>query len=364
MSRRRRGPRSPRKPNEPEWIGLAPRGLEGLACDEVRERLGVVAMSNSPGEIRFRPEGDVDPLVLRCAELCFLRVVDLPSLPGERAGPRELLPAVERAVPDLWAAASRARSADLGRARTVRVVTRMEGSYPYPRQHLRDKAEREIPRILGGRFRRVEEGAGLELWVTAGARSLSVDVRVSPEEHRHRSYKVEHIQGSLRAAAAACLVRYARPQEDEVFCDPLCGGGTIGLERAHYGLPYAGILMGDIDPIAVATTVANVGPRHQPRLIGRWDAKRLPLGDESVDVVVTNLPFGVKIGVRDLRSLYREALSEIARVLRTNGRAVVLAEDRDLVSEAATAAERLHSGGIARVELQGRWASACRSFRY
>jgi predicted RNA methylase len=343
---------------------MVPRGLEGLACDEVRDRLSVHAVSDVPGEIRFWPQGDVDPLILRCAELCFLRVIDLPSLPGGRVGPRELVPAIHRAGRDILAAAGAAKDAGLGRLRTVRVVTRMESTYPYPRQHLRDKAEREIPRALGRKFRLVEENAGLEVWVTAGVRSLSVDVRVSPEEHRHREYKTQHIEGSLRAAPAACLVRYAKPEPGEVFCDPFCGAGTIALERAYYGLPYEGLMIGDLDPAAVDTALVNFGPRHQPRLISVWNAARLPLGDESIDVVVTNLPFGVKAPVADPRTLYHAALSEMARVLRPGGRAVILAEDQELVSEAARASGRLHQGGRARVELQGRWASVERFFRY
>ncbi len=364
MSQRRRDASGTRKSHEYEWIGLVPRGFEGLACDEVRDRFGVLAVSDSPAEIRFKPLGDPDPLVLRCLELCFLRVVNLPSLPGERAGPRELLPVLEKAAPELLTAAVRARRAGLGPPRTVRVVTRMEGSYPYPRQHLRDKVEREIPRLLGHRFRRVDERAGLEVWVTAGTRSLSVDVRISPEEHRHRSYKTEHIEGSLRAASAACLVRYSKPAAGEVFCDPFCGAGTIGLERAHYGLAYSGILMGDIQDAAVATTVANVGPRHQPRLVCQWDGSHLPLSEDSVDAIVTNLPFGAKVAVPDLRALYYAALAEMARVLRSGGRAVLLVEDRELLAAAVKASERLHPGGMVRAELQGRRAWACRYFRY
>lgn len=347
--------RERQRPAEPmPWVAHVPKGFEAVACAEVKDRLGVNADRVSAGEVQFTPDDDADPLDLRCAELCFLRVLEVPSPPEERAGPRELMPAVRRAVPAVLAAARRARSAQLGRERTVRFVVRMDGWYPYPRQALRDRIEKDVPGLLGQRFRLAQDGAGLELWVTAGERSLTLDVRISPEEHRHRSYKQEHLAGSLRPAVAACLVRHSSPSGSDVMCDPFCGAGTIALERAHYGLPYRAILAGDCSEQACAATAANFGPRHQPRLICRWDVRRLPLASGVADVAVTNLPFGGKSAARDLGDLYAAALREISRILQPGGRAVLLAEQAGLLGAAAGGVPKLRPTGTLRVEVQGR----------
>jgi len=346
-----------------EWACAVPRGFETVAAEEVSDRLGVEPIDTAPGEVSFATDEPFDPLILRCAELCFRRVVSIPSAPGERAGPRELLPLARRAVPAILTAAGESKTAKLGRLRTLRIVTRMEAGYPYPRQHLREKCERELPPLLGRHYNLVEEGAGLELWVTAGARRLTLDVRISPEEHRRRSYKQGHIAGSLRPAAAACCVRFARPAEGEVLCDPFCGAGTIALERASYGLRYAAILAGDLDAQAVAAAAGNFGPRHQPRLIARWDARRLPLPSRSLDVVITNPPFGVKSPTVDTPTLYRDAVAEIARVLRTDGRAIFLAGERDLVTSATKETKAFRPDGLLNVELQGRTATVLRYVR-
>jgi 23S rRNA G2445 N2-methylase RlmL len=239
----------------------------------------------------------------------------------------------------------------------------MEGDYPFPRQHLRDKVERDIAPVLGHRFRQVDRRAGLEIWVTAGLDVLSLDVRISSDELRHRGYKQAHLPGSLRPAVAAACVRYARPQDGDTFCDPFCGTGTIGIERALCGVRYSALLVGDRDPRAVDAAATNFGPRHQPRLLARWDARRLPLADESVDIVVTNPPFGGKIATADPGALYAAALAEIVRVLRPDGRLVIIAEDRELLVREAKGQARLSPGGRLRVELQGREATVLRYFR-
>ena len=65
--------------------------------------------------------------------------------------------------------------------------------------------------------------------------------------------------------------------------------------------------------------------------VAYWDATRLPLRDQSVDIVISDLPFGKRLGNKiDNRSLYFNALRELARVTKIKtGRAVLLTHDRN-----------------------------------
>jgi tRNA G10 N-methylase Trm11 len=59
--------------------------------------------------------------------------------------------------------------------------------------------------------------------------------------------------------------------------------------------------------------------------MARWDATRLPLRDDSVDIVVVDLPFGVRCSKASAnRKLYPQALKEMGRVVRPGGRAVLM----------------------------------------
>lgn len=65
--------------------------------------------------------------------------------------------------------------------------------------------------------------------------------------------------------------------------------------------------------------------------VARWDVTKLPIRSQVVDAVVTDLPFGKRLGSQvDNRVLYYRALVELARVTRVNtGRAVLLTHDKN-----------------------------------
>ncbi len=129
-------------------------------------------------------------------------------------------------------------------------------------------------------------------------------VRLSDDRMRHREYKTAHRPASLRASSAAALAWLSEPREDDVVLDPFCGAGTILIERAHMGR-YAMLLGSDRDAAALAAARVNVGERYKPIQLENWDAGALPLGDASVDKIVTNLPWGLRYGSHgENRKLY------------------------------------------------------------
>lgn len=69
--------------------------------------------------------------------------------------------------------------------------------------------------------------------------------------------------------------------------------------------------------------------KSMPIDVAQWDATRLPLREQCVDIMVSDLPFGKRIGSKtDNRVLYFHALLEMARVTRIKtGRAVLLTYD-------------------------------------
>jgi len=86
------------------------------------------------------------------------------------------------------------------------------------------------------------------------------------------------------------------------------------IERAHLGR-YAMLLGSDRDAAALAAARENVGARYKPVQLENWDAGALPLGDASVDKLVTNLPWGLRYGSHgENRKLYPLWFREFARV--------------------------------------------------
>jgi len=142
---------------------------------------------------------------------------------------------------------------------------------------------------------------------------------------------------TLRPPISASLVMLARLEVGEVVLDPMCGGGTISLEGCQMGPQYH--LGGEIHSKAVARSMDNYADlvsknkllSQPPADFFQWDCLVPCLRDNSVDVVITDLPFGKRSGSKaDNRVLYPRTLLSMARVVRPNtGRAVLLTQDKN-----------------------------------
>ncbi len=215
------------------------------------------------------------------------------------------------------------------------------------RHYRRNEMQRALGRGIRRRFRRwkkVEDDAGLEFWVQQAGQAALVGLRLTDRTMRHRDYKVANLPASLRPTVARAMVWLAGVGSDDVVVDPMCGVGTVMIERALAGR-YRVLLGGDTGEDAMRCAVQNFGRKHRPRGICRWNATAMPLRSGSVDKVVCNLPWGHLVGSKEeLEPLYAGALKEGRRVLKPSGRAVFLTSEFEPFSRAldSDAGWRLH----------------------
>ncbi len=332
------------------YIAQTQPGFEAIAATEIAQRLDgahildVRPVAEKNGMVRFAYAGDPrDPLTLRTVEDIFVAAAETRDLAPGFAALRQLehlattAPGIERAI--RLARLVDPRRGGEGRIH-YRVVARQVGRAPYRRVDAQIAVERGIAARPDHRWRLSADG-GIEIWLTQWPGEALLMVRLSDERMRHRTYKVEHLPASLRPAAAAALAWLTSPRDDDVFLDPMCGAGTILIERAHLGR-YRALIGGDSDPEAVATARANIGSRYQPISIHEWDARQLPLDAGSVTALAVNLPFGAQVGsVEENRDLYPAFLREAARVLRPGARFVALSGDVRTLGDALRRNNRL-----------------------
>jgi len=141
---------------------------------------------------------------------------------------------------------------------------------------------------------------------------------------------------TLRPPISASLVMLAKLEVGDVVLDPMCGGGTISLEGCQMGAQYH--IGGEIHEMAVKRSMDNYlalkeknNLRIQPSAdFFQWDCLYPCLKNNSVDVIITDLPFGKRSGSKaDNRVLYPRTLLSMARVVRpVTGRAVLLTQDK------------------------------------
>jgi tRNA (guanine6-N2)-methyltransferase len=324
------------------YIAHTQPGFEAIAADEIATRISAareitrrVVPDRAGMTIFFAPGADKLG-VLRTAE-------DLFGLAGYRAGVgpenKELdkIRGASREAPLVEAAlVARVRvtpGTRAGRRLKFRVITRMAGEHEFRRVDFQRAVERGILERSDHTWRLEEEGADVELWATMIDSEFFLTVRLSDDAMRHREYKAAHRPASLRASSAAALAWLSEPRDDDVVLDPFCGAGTILIERAHLGR-YAMLLGSDRDAAALAAARVNVGARYKPIQLENWDAGALPLGDASVNKIVTNLPWGLRYGSHgENRKLYPIWMREFARVLKPGGMMVMLTAEWRLMRE-------------------------------
>ncbi len=323
----------------PACYALVLPGLEPVAAEEIERDLGGEVRRTAPGLVVFRvPEISPSLLDLRTTEDVFLLAWGTDQL-TYRA---EDLDRIQR-----WTS----REGDWGQmlrlhrsvrpkppARpTYRLVAQMEGTHGYRRVDARKALARGLAHKLPATWRPVDEDAAVEVWLTIREATAVCGVRLSDRSMRHRKYKAEHIPASLRPTLAAAMARLAEIRPGHTILDPMCGAGTIlaeTLEAASALRWRVRAVGGDVAAQALRAAGPNLRPLGKA-LLARWDARRLPLPDQFADRVVSNPPFGKQLSrPHEIGSLYRGMTSQLDRVLKPGGTAVLLVSDLRSLREA------------------------------
>ncbi|XP_031976819.1 THUMP domain-containing protein 3 isoform X2 [Corvus cornix cornix] len=167
------------------------------------------------------------------------------------------------------------------------------------------------------------------------------------EESLHRRNITHFGPTTLRSTLAYGMLRLCDPQPTDIIVDPMCGTGAIPIEGAAEW-PYCYHIAGDNSPQAVkraANNICSLLRKNEskdstalgvPLDIIQWDICNLPLRTGSVDIVVTDMPFGKRIGSKKKNwDLYPACLMEMGRICTPGtGRAVLLTQDKKCFAKA------------------------------
>uniref|UniRef100_A0A8C7EJJ9 tRNA (guanine(6)-N(2))-methyltransferase THUMP3 n=2 Tax=Neovison vison TaxID=452646 RepID=A0A8C7EJJ9_NEOVI len=168
------------------------------------------------------------------------------------------------------------------------------------------------------------------------------------EESLHRRNITHFGPTTLRSTLAYGMLRLCAPQPTDIIVDPMCGTGAIPIEGAtEWSNCYH--IAGDNNPLAVnraANNISSLLTKSQikegkvswslPIDAVQWDICNLPLRTGSVDIIVTDMPFGKRMGSKKRNwNLYPACLREMSRVCKPGtGRAALLTQDKKCFTKA------------------------------
>jgi 23S rRNA G2445 N2-methylase RlmL len=328
-------------------------GLEAITAQEIEEDLGGVVKKTASGMVVFRVEPlDGRVLELRTAEDVFLLAWGSDQL-TYRAKDLDLIQrwtGKESNWPLLFEYHRAIRPKPKGKP-SYHLVAQMLGEHGYRRADAFKALEKGLSGKLPRHLLPTSEEAHLEIWLRIAGKRAVCGLRLSDQKMRHRTYKTEHVQASLRPVVAAAMLRLSNRQGG-LLVDPCCGAGTILAEELTHNRS-AEFIGGDIDKNALVATWSNLRRwRENPSLV-RWDGRQLPLPNDSIPSIVTNPPFGRQLGKpEEIAGFYQALVREWNRVLKPGGQATVLVSDIEAMQQAAWG-RQWQQEGLYRIRLLG-----------
>ncbi len=326
-------------PGEDAYFATLIAGLEEIAADELRERIpDATVLGAVRGRLFFsRSDPAREALNLLTIEHLHAYVDQFHGISSQRAG----LECIEERMAEIdldGAVRLHACLHPSPRRPSFRITAKRAGEHEYNSVEISAAAGAGVVQRYSWDVDLEEYDYDVRVYVKND--TALVGLRLSPEALSRRA-RILHTAASLNPTVAHAMCRISEPQESEVVLDPMCGAGTILIERNRLAGP--GILLGgDLHANPVEIARKNLAAAELTCALVQWDARRLPLVRRSVDAVICNLPWGRRIGShRANRHLYPAFVRELSRVLRPGGRAVLLTQEKRLLTRLVRGSDAL-----------------------
>ena len=311
-----------------EIFAVVCRGLEQLCAEEMARVPGISNEQVSYRRVTARVDRGMDKLLdLRTVDDIFLDVGKWDGIPAQRVGLARLkelsgklqLQQAVKTITTLRVVSS---------PPSFSVTANFVGKRNYSSEEIKLAVSQGITVGYPWRYTS-EDQSDLNIRVFIEHDLAFVGLRLGAAPLHDRTYKQEHIPGSLKPTIASAMLMLAEIAPGERILDPFCGAGTILIEAALQGARSAG---GDQVVSAIQAAIANARTARQKVDLQCWDARQLPLSNGSIDRIVTNLPWGRQVEVdQEISGLYRGVCAEFERVLSPGGQVVLLTSLADLI---------------------------------
>lgn len=143
-------------------------------------------------------------------------------------------------------------------------------------------------------------------------------------------------KGELRPEIAYLICCYADLNQDDVVAEPFCGYGSIPVQLIKK-FRFQKLFASDIDKEKISINMQKKQLKDNPQIeLSVNDAFVLPqIIDRSVDVVITDPPWGYFEQIDDICEFYKKMFTSFKRILKENGRMIILSARKNEIEKAA-----------------------------
>lgn len=147
-------------------------------------------------------------------------------------------------------------------------------------------------------------------------------------------------KGELRPEIAYFICCYADIKSEDTILEPFCGYGSIPTQLAKK-FRFKKLYISDIDTERVNLTKSRKQISNAPEgLIDCQVADAMSLNnieDKSISLVITDPPWGYYEDIDDINDFYNRMFRSFDRVLKTDGRMVILSARKEELEQTAVA---------------------------
>ncbi len=151
-----------------------------------------------------------------------------------------------------------------------------------------------------------------------------------------REWRSTYVPAGINPSLAYILCMIAELKEQDIVYDPFCGASVIPITALKY-FNVKRVICSDISSKAIEKSRFNFQKaeiKENRYKLFKSDIKDVTLNKKNIDKIVSNLPFGIRVGNHDKNVSSYMNLEKLAqKLLRTKGRLVLLTQEKKLLRE-------------------------------
>lgn len=151
----------------------------------------------------------------------------------------------------------------------------------------------------------------------------------------HREFTEKNLnKGELRPEIAFLIACFAGLKGEEVIAEPFSGYGSIPVQIAKR-FKFSKLYVSDIDKEKTALLKEKKALQNEAIDVRDCDAMKLShIEDKSVDIIVTDPPWGFYEDIGDVFVFYKRMFESFKRILKTGGKMIVLSARKEKIEKA------------------------------